>query len=80
MSGMVRARVRAGQAYGFRVSGPFNPAQGLRYNPAKLLLDPYARLLGAGCGMGPKCSDMPSTIRRRLANWILQHVFHIVWW
>ena len=35
--------VRAGQAYGFRVSGPFDPAQGLRYNSAKLLLDPYAR-------------------------------------
>ena len=32
-----------GQAYGFRVYGPYRPEQGLRYNPAKLLLDPYAR-------------------------------------
>ncbi len=32
--------VRAGQAYGFRVSGPINPAQGPRYTPAKLLLNP----------------------------------------
>jgi isoamylase len=30
------------QRYGFRVHGPFDPARGLRFNPAKLLLDPYA--------------------------------------
>ncbi|MGY2876820.1 isoamylase [Marmoricola sp. URHA0025 HA25] len=35
--------VRPGQRYGFRVHGPWDPAQGLRCNPAKLLLDPYAR-------------------------------------
>ena len=35
--------VRAGQRYGFRAHGPWQPAQGLRYNPAKLLVDPYAR-------------------------------------
>lgn len=32
-----------GQAYGYRVHGPYRPEQGLRFNPAKLLLDPYAR-------------------------------------
>jgi isoamylase len=32
-----------GQRYGFRVHGPYNPAEGKRCNPAKLLLDPYAR-------------------------------------
>ncbi len=32
-----------GQAYGYRVTGPFDPASGHRCNPAKLLLDPYAR-------------------------------------
>ncbi len=35
--------VRAGQRYGFRVHGPWDPATGLRHNPAKLLVDPYAR-------------------------------------
>ena len=35
--------VPAGQRYGFRAQGPFDPARGLRTNPAKLLLDPYAR-------------------------------------
>jgi len=32
-----------GQRYGFRVHGPYDPAKGLRCNPAKLLLDPYAK-------------------------------------
>ncbi|HLY55977.1 MAG TPA: glycogen debranching protein GlgX, partial [Stellaceae bacterium] len=32
-----------GQRYGYRVHGPYEPAHGLRFNPAKLLLDPYAK-------------------------------------
>ncbi len=32
-----------GQLYGYRVYGPWDPENGQRYNPAKLLLDPYAR-------------------------------------
>ncbi|NTW41072.1 MAG: glycogen debranching protein GlgX [Cellulomonadaceae bacterium] len=35
--------VTAGQRYGFRAHGRWDPAAGTRYNPAKLLLDPYAR-------------------------------------
>ncbi len=35
--------VRPGQRYGFRVHGPWDPASGHRFNPAKLLTDPYAR-------------------------------------
>jgi len=34
-----------GQAYGYRVNGPFDPARGVRCNPRKLLIDPYARAL-----------------------------------
>ena len=34
-----------GQLYGYRVYGPYNPAQGHRFNPYKLLLDPYAKAL-----------------------------------
>jgi len=37
--------VRPGQRYGFRVHGPWVPEQGLRCNPAKLLLDPYAKAI-----------------------------------
>ena len=35
----------AGQAYGFRVDGPWDPANGARWNAAKLLMDPYARAM-----------------------------------
>ncbi len=35
--------VQPGQRYGYRVHGPWDPAQGLRCNPNKLLLDPYAK-------------------------------------
>jgi len=37
--------VRPGQCYGFRVRGPYAPSDGHRFNPAKLLLDPYARAI-----------------------------------
>ncbi|WP_314425893.1 glycogen debranching protein GlgX [uncultured Microbacterium sp.] len=35
--------VQPGQLYGYRVHGPYDPAQGQRFNPNKLLLDPYAK-------------------------------------
>ena len=37
--------VRPGQLYGYRVYGPYEPTQGHRFNPAKLLLDPYAKAI-----------------------------------
>jgi len=35
--------VGPGHLYGYRVDGPWEPDKGLRYNPANVLLDPYAR-------------------------------------
>ena len=37
--------IPAGQLYGYRVQGPYLPEEGHRFNPHKLLLDPYARAL-----------------------------------
>src|SRR4051812_17732531 len=37
--------VRSGQRYGYRVHGDWAPDRGERFNPAKLLLDPYARAI-----------------------------------
>jgi glycogen operon protein len=37
--------VEPGQRYGFRVHGPYDPGRGLRCNPNKLLIDPYAKAL-----------------------------------
>ncbi|MFC8191265.1 glycogen debranching protein GlgX [Cellulomonas sp. NPDC057328] len=45
--------VRPGQRYGLRAHGPWEPAHGLRYNPAKLLVDPYARGLVGEMTYGP---------------------------
>jgi glycogen operon protein len=57
-----------GQLYGFRVHGPYHPAQGLRYNPHKLLADPYARAFANEVdwaspmhGFGPGGDDAPDT-------------------
>ena len=40
--------IQPGQHYGYRVHGPYEPDLGLRCNPNKLLIDPYARRLAGG--------------------------------
>ncbi|MPZ73389.1 MAG: glycogen debranching protein GlgX [Nitriliruptorales bacterium] len=37
--------VGPGQRYGYRLHGPYEPSNGLRFNPAKLLIDPYAKAI-----------------------------------
>jgi len=37
--------VKPGQLYGYRVSGPYEPEHGLRFNSSKLLIDPYAKAI-----------------------------------
>jgi len=66
-----------GQAYGYRVTGPYDPARGVRCNPAKLLLDPYARafsgsvtfgpdVLGYAAGDAPSGADSAASVPRSL--------------
>ncbi len=50
-----------GQAYGYRVGGPWDPAQGLRCNPAKLLLDPYAKAVSGTVTFGPEVLGQDET-------------------
>ncbi|HTL44620.1 MAG TPA: glycogen debranching protein GlgX [Vicinamibacterales bacterium] len=38
--------VRPGQLYGYRVHGPYAPDQGHRFNPNKIVMDPYAKVVG----------------------------------
>jgi glycogen operon protein len=45
--------VPVGQRYGFRVHGPWDPVSGARCNPAKLLLDPYARAIAGNVDWHP---------------------------
>ena len=61
--------IEVGQRYGYRVTGPYDPARGLRCNPAKLLLDPYAKAMAGTVTPGPEIlgfaapdSDAPSAV------------------
>ena len=63
---------RPGQLYGYRVSGPYEPERGLRFNNAKLLIDPYAKAIAGevnwademfGYVVGDKSEDLACDFR-----------------
>jgi glycogen operon protein len=45
--------LKAGQCYGYRVHGEYDPGKGHRFNPTKLLLDPYAKAISGGVKWNP---------------------------
>src|SRR3989454_6816183 len=51
--------VRPGQRYGYRVYGPYDPAEGHRCNPNKLLLDPYAKAIDGDVVWNPAVFPYP---------------------
>jgi isoamylase len=51
--------ISPGQRYGYRVHGPYNPAAGQRCNPAKLLLDPYAKAIDGHVTWGQPVFSYP---------------------
>ena len=66
--------VRPGQLYGFRVFGPYDPERGLRFNNAKLLIDPYAKAIAgrinwsnemSGYVIGGESEDLDARFARR---------------
>ena len=48
-----------GQRYGYRVHGPFEPEKGHRFNPAKLLIDPYAKAIEGTVDWTPNAYAYP---------------------
>src|SRR5688572_3352724 len=64
------ASIKPGQAYGYRLSGPWEPDRGLRFNPNVLLLDPYAKALDGPerWDEGVFAYDMPSGDDRKRNN------------
>jgi isoamylase len=69
--------VRPGQYYGYRVNGPYEPEQGHRFNPAKLLIDPYAKAISGnidwsdamfGYRLGDPAVDLSRDDRDNAAN------------
>ncbi|MDP9406247.1 MAG: glycogen debranching protein GlgX [Actinomycetota bacterium] len=51
--------VGPGQRYGYRVHGPYAPAAGHRFNPAKLLIDPYAKAIDGDVHWDPAVFAYP---------------------
>jgi isoamylase len=51
--------ISPGQRYGYRVHGPYNPSAGQRCNPAKLLLDPYAKAIDGHVTWGQPVFSYP---------------------
>ena len=60
--------VQPGTRYGYRVHGPWDPANGLRCNPNKLLLDPYAKSTWGAYRLGPGASSATTSGRRTAAT------------
>jgi glycogen operon protein len=52
-------RIGPGQRYGYRVYGPYDPGAGHRCNPAKLLLDPYAKAVDGSVSWDPAAFSYP---------------------
>jgi isoamylase len=48
-----------GQRYGYRVHGPYEPTSGHRFNPNKLLIDPYAKAIDGGIDWDPSVFSYP---------------------
>ncbi|MEU7294778.1 glycogen debranching protein GlgX [Streptomyces exfoliatus] len=59
--------IGAGQRYGYRVHGRWDPWTGARWNPAKLLLDPYARAVDGDF-------SLPAEVYGHVRDWPQQHV------
>ncbi len=62
--------VRSGQIYAYRAHGPFDPASGMRFDPSKVLLDPYGRAVavpkrfrrGAGAEAGDNAAEAMKSV------------------
>ncbi|MFG2136106.1 glycogen debranching protein GlgX [Streptomyces sp. NPDC048650] len=70
--------VHPGQRYGYRVHGRWDPWTGARWNPAKLLLDPYARAVDGDFGTrtepGPHGPALPAQLYGHVRDWPQQQV------
>ncbi|MGD9098228.1 MAG: glycogen debranching protein GlgX [Desulfobacterales bacterium] len=53
------AGIRPGQLYAYRAHGPFDPAKGLRFNPDKVLLDPYGKSVAIPAGYNREAATVP---------------------
>lgn len=70
--------IRPGQRYGYRVHGRWDPWSGARWNPAKLLLDPYARAVDGDFGTRTEAAGagaaLPAQLYGHVRDWPQQQV------
>jgi isoamylase len=52
--------ITAGQLYGWRIAGPFDPSKGLRFDPNKVLLDPYGKCIARPPGRSREAARRPA--------------------
>ncbi len=58
-----------GRLYGYRVHGAVPPEEGLRFNPNKMVIDPYAKALDRTSGLGKRpCSLINSATRMQISS------------
>lgn len=70
--------IAPGQRYGYRVDGPFDPEQGLRFNPNKLLIDPYAKAIDGEIGYGEALFAYPWQAEEKDLAWSDADNAHLV--
>ena len=86
--------LRPGARYGFRAAGPWKPREGLTFNPAKLLMDPYARAFSGRVdpkgpilplqGEAPELSDSAASVPRSVVvhddfDWSGERRPEVIW-
>ena len=57
--------ISTGQIYAYRVAGPFDPARGLRFDPQKVLLDPYGKCIARPSHCSREDARNPGPIRQQ---------------
>jgi len=71
--------IAAGQIYGFAVGGPFAPERGLRFDPDKILLDPYGRALARPEGYDRLAASRPGNNCATAMKSVVTDVSHYDW-
>lgn len=75
--------VKPGQLYGYRVHGPYEPAQGHRFNPNKVLLDPYAKAIAGRVDWSEEMFGYTIGAAEGISRWIraiTRSVCRNQWW
>ncbi len=71
--------LKAGQIYGYRVSGPWAPERGARFDPQKVLLDPYGRAVAVTPGYSRELASQPGSNTASAMKSVVADLSHYDW-